>query len=214
LYSNATIFSFHPVKNITTGEGGLLLTNDAGIFKKARMSRSHGIDYDERDDAQSHGVDPWVYQQKTLGFNYRMSDIHAALGISQLKKLSKFIKRRNDIANYYVDQLKCLEPQIFLPRLSDKNYYSAFHLFQFHVNQDICKYSRREIYDKLLVGGVKSNVHYRPIYLHPYYNKRFSNIFLNGASQFYEGVLCLPNYYGLSDVDLMRIVQLVKTVFR
>jgi len=211
--SDAAVFSLHPVKNITSAEGGILVTNDPQISELATLYRSHGIVRDNDRFLTELGRDPWAYEQHYLGFNYRMSDLHAALGSSQLDKLDLFINRRNEIAKYYSHHLQNIGSKIETPCLSDERFFSAFHLFQVRVLNDGGGFNRGSFFGSLLAAGIQSNVHYIPIYLHPYYRKKNPSLYLEGALTFYEGVLCLPIYFGLEEKDLSHIVdQIIQIV--
>lgn len=201
-YSDITVFSFHPVKSITTGEGGMAVTNDQSLASKMRLASSHGITRNqEQMDRDSEGA--WYYQQVSLGFNYRMSDIHAALGISQLAKLDRFIANRKKIAGAYNDKLPALSLKI---QETSKDVQSAHHLYPVRLEDD--GYDRKLIYDKLREKGIGVQVHYIPVHLQPYYRKMG---FVPGdfpvAESFYKKCLSLPCYPSLSDSDQAYIID-------
>lgn len=164
-WSEITIFSFHPVKIITTGEGGMAVTNDAALAARMALFRSHGI---TRDPACFVGepAGPWYYEQQQLGFNYRMTDIQAALGSSQLKRLDEYISRRNELARRYNVALRALP--LTLPFVEEANT-SAFHLYVVRVKRSETTRSHREIVDALRQRGILVNLHYMPVHLQPYY---------------------------------------------
>ncbi len=168
-YSDMTIFSFHPVKSITTGEGGAVLTNRKDFYKKLLMLRNHGISKDKahfmRRDLRSNGS--WYYEMQCLGFNYRITDMQCALGISQLRKLDKFLKIRREIAEFYNEQFSTIE-DIILP--SERGYVkSARHIYYIMLKEAA---RRRNVFDRLIKSGIGVQVHYIPVYLHPYYREK------------------------------------------
>ncbi|WP_457642748.1 UDP-4-amino-4,6-dideoxy-N-acetyl-beta-L-altrosamine transaminase [Persephonella sp.] len=209
-YSDATVFSFHPVKHITTGEGGAVLTNDDKIYEKLVMFRNHGITKSlKKFEFLSDGE--WYYEMQYLGYNYRMTDFQAALGISQLSKLEKFIKRRREIANRYAELFKDND---FFDLPVEKDYaFHSYHLYpvklkDFYVNK------KKEIFRKLREEGIGVQVHYIPIYRHPYYRKiGYENISCPIAEKYYEREISLPIYYSLSDDELLFVVEKINKVF-
>ena len=208
-YSDLCVFSFHPVKIITTGEGGCLLSNNYSIISKANELRSHGIlkeklTYKNKNNTKK----PWYYQQNSLGFNYRMTDIQAALGISQLKRIKSFIRKRNLIAAHYEKNLLGLP--IKFQKLIDKSV-SARHLFIIRVPKKV----HLRLFNYLKNNNVNVNLHYIPIYLHPYYKKFNFNrkLFLN-SQEYYNSAISLPNYYDLSLVHQNKIIKIIKNFFQ
>jgi dTDP-4-amino-4,6-dideoxygalactose transaminase len=190
-YSDVTVFSFHPVKIITTGEGGMALTNNHALAKRIERLRSHGItrNLDEMTQASD---EPWYYQQVELGFNYRMTDIQAALGLSQLKRLDEFIGKRHAIAKYYDESFSDLA---IIKPWQHKDSHSAFHLYVIRLKLEQINKSRREVFDTLRACGIGVNVHYIPVYQQPYYsNMGFSKEFYPGAEQYYLEAISLPIY--------------------
>ncbi len=172
-WSHITVFSFHPVKIITTGEGGMALTNDAYLADRMSMLRSHGVTRDparfRRDDdtlSSSEGPDPWHYEQQMLGYNYRITDIQAALGLSQLTRLTDYVDRRNMLARRYHEELRGLPLQF--PIVQPENR-SAFHLYVIRVKHAGSGFKRRDVFDQLRQRGIGVNVHYTPVHLQPYY---------------------------------------------
>lgn len=164
-WSDITVFSFHPVKIITTGEGGMAMTNDAKLAERMSMLRSHGITR-ERDILQSQDPAPWHYEQQDLGFNYRMTDIQAALGLSQLPRLDTYIERRNILAQRYDQALVGLPLQ--LPCIVPGNR-SAFHLYAVRLKTNTLSKTHRQIFELLREAGIGVNLHYTPVHLQPYY---------------------------------------------
>jgi UDP-4-amino-4,6-dideoxy-N-acetyl-beta-L-altrosamine transaminase len=163
-YSDITIFSFHPVKIITTGEGGMAVTNDANLAKDMRFFRSHGISNFEIDMQPRPETEIWNYQQVKLGFNYRLTDIQAALGISQLKRLDEFVSKRHEIANIYNKELN--DFPIKIP-WQHPDTYSSYHLYPILINYEEAGISQRNAYDAMQSAGINVNLHYIPVYRHP-----------------------------------------------
>lgn len=164
-YSDITVFSFHPVKIVTTAEGGMALTNDAQLAQRMRLNRAHGITRDPEDMA-GEPQGPWYYEQLALGFNYRMTELQAALGVSQMRRLDDYVARRNAIARRYDDllaDLPLLRPWV------DPDAYSAFHLYVVRLQTECIGRSRREVFEFLRARGIGVNVHYIPVHTQPYY---------------------------------------------
>jgi UDP-4-amino-4,6-dideoxy-N-acetyl-beta-L-altrosamine transaminase len=205
-YSDMTVLSFHPVKIITTGEGGMVLTNRTDLYEKLLVLRSHGITRDEALMTEaSHG--PWYYQQIDLGYNYRMTDIQAALGISQLTRIDEFVKRRHAIAGKY--DAAFLDTPLITP-WQHQDSYSACHLYVIRIPTRIGK-SRREVFEALRAAGIGVNVHYIPVHLQPYYRKLgFSAGDFPEAERYYQEAISLPMYYGLSDEEQNYVIEKVK----
>ncbi|MND40865.1 UDP-4-amino-4,6-dideoxy-N-acetyl-beta-L-altrosamine transaminase [compost metagenome] len=187
-YSDITVFSFHPVKIITTGEGGMAMTNDPALAKTMRMLRSHGITR-EPEDFINEPDGPWYYEQQMLGFNYRMTDIQAALGLSQMSNLDAWIAKRSEIARRYFETLA---PEL-LPRYFSPERRSAFHLYVHHVAPE----HRQALFQRLRENGVGANVHYMPIYKQTWYQK-WGLMPQSIADQFYAGAITLPLFPGLT----------------
>lgn len=195
-YSDMCVFSFHPVKIITTGEGGAVTSNDKNIIEKLAELRSHGI---TRDLKKMKGVDgPWYYQQQKLGFNYRMTEIQAALGLSQITRLDKFVERRRELAVRYEAKLKSSE---FLCPVSDsEKFRSSWHLYVIQVPSDANPLARRHLFEKLRSDGVGVNVHYIPIPRQPYYkNLGFNPSNYPVAEAYYKGAISIPLYFDMTD---------------
>lgn len=208
-YADMVIFSFHPVKIITTGEGGMVVTNHEEFAKKLRLLRSHGITRESKQmESESEGA--WYYQQIGLGFNYRMTDLQAALGSSQLKRIDSFIARRQEIAKRYMDELA--ELPIILPSQNPEAY-SAWHLFVIKVN-DKCGKTRKEVFDYLRQNGIGVNVHYIPVHTQPYYQKMgFKQGDFLKAEQFYQQAISLPMYASLSQDEQTYVIETLKGCF-
>jgi UDP-4-amino-4,6-dideoxy-N-acetyl-beta-L-altrosamine transaminase len=205
-YSDMTVFSFHPVKNITTGEGGAVLTNNRELYEKLQMFRSHGITKDPKLLKQNPG--PWYYEMQRLGFNYRLSDIHAALGISQLRKIEKFKKLRRQIIAKYNQSFKNLD-FITVP-FEQEGLESMFHLYTVKVDFKKIGKTRKQVMEELKSQGIGSQVLYIPVYLQPYYkNLGFKKGLCKKAESFYEVALSLPLYPSLSPRDQDRVIKAV-----
>ena len=208
MHSDITVFSFHPVKPMTTGEGGAALTNDPEIYHRLKQFRTHGITK-ERFINEPHGE--WYYEMQFLGNNYRMTDIHAALGASQLKKLDRFTERRREIASRYDEAFRG-NPYFDIP--ARRSYArSSHHLYPIRL-RDGYKENKRVIFSRLKEKGLGVQVHYIPVYLQPYYQHIGSKQGLCPlAEDFYEREISIPLYYDMSDADAARVVQRVLSAF-
>jgi perosamine synthetase len=209
--SDMAIFSFHPVKHITTGEGGMITTNDPGYYQKLLQFRSHGITRD-KSLLESYDGD-WYYEQQELGFNYRMTDFQAALGLSQLKKVDTFIQRRVEIARQYNQAFKEM-PELVTP-YQDKNLSSSWHLYIIQLNPQFIKLGRKEVFDALKAVNIGVNVHYIPVYYHPYYRRLgYQKGICPVAESYYENAITLPLFPAMTDKDVRYVVETVKEVIR
>lgn len=209
-YSSMTVFSFHPVKNITTGEGGMVLTNCSQVYDRLVRLRSHGI---TRNPAMmvSTSCDPWYYEQIELGFNYRMTDFQAALGISQMNRLDEFIARRQHLAKRYDEGLQGLP--IVLP-WQNQDDYSAQHLYVIRIRNNSFGLSRRDVFDRLRQSGINVNVHYIPVHTQPYYRQKgFQFGDFPQAEHYYSEALTLPLYTSLSENDQDYVIREVRNLF-
>jgi UDP-4-amino-4,6-dideoxy-N-acetyl-beta-L-altrosamine transaminase len=205
-YSDITVFSFHPVKIITTGEGGMALTNDPGLGAIMERLRSHGV---TRDPAEMTEVPdgPWFYQQIDLGFNYRMTEMQAALGISQMTRLDSFVAERQALADEY-DRI--LAPDIATAPMRHKDAYSSFHLYVVQLNLPALGATQKEIFERLRSHGIMANLHYIPVYRHPYYRSAgHADTKLARAENYYARAITLPLFPGL---DVEHQHQVVKTM--
>lgn len=205
-YSNICVFSFHPVKIITTGEGGMCVTNDTELATRMNRFRSHGI-VRHPSEMTKLPDGPWYYQQITLGYNYRMTDIHAALGLSQMKKIDQFIQARHLISDKYNQEL-CKENWIELP-WQHPDTYSALHLFIIRVKRDIKGITHLQLFERLRNAGILVNLHYIPVYKHPYYEKLgiYRDIDFPNAESYYQQAISIPMYSSLSESDLNYVVK-------
>ncbi|MBM7866724.1 UDP-4-amino-4,6-dideoxy-N-acetyl-beta-L-altrosamine transaminase [Heliobacterium gestii] len=203
--SAMTTLSFHPVKHIATGEGGMVVTDDEELYRKLVLFRSHGITRDRAFMEADEGA--WYYEMHALGYNYRMTDIQAVLGESQLKKLDRFLDRRREIADRYDRELACLNEAIALPGRR-RGRESAWHLYVIRV---VAGEARRKAFvDYLRERGILVNVHYRPVYLHPYYrNLGYGPGLCPAAERFYSQAVSLPMYAGLTESQQARVIEAV-----
>jgi len=204
-YSDITVFSFHPVKIITAGEGGMALTNEAQLAKRMRLLRSHGItsDLDDMDARPSDEI--WNYQQIALGFNYRMTDIHAALGLSQMQRLDDFVAKRHEIAKRY-DQLLAGMP-VVTPRQHTDGY-SSFHLYVIRLMRDEISLTQREVFVALRSAGILANLHYIPVYRQPYYERMgFVKGYCPEAERYFTEAVSIPLYPALTVAEQERVVS-------
>lgn len=211
-YSDMTTFSFHPVKTITTGEGGAITTNDKNLYQKLLLLRSHGITKNPEDFNQNPG--PWYYEMQNLGFNYRMTDIQAALGISQLKKLNKFAKFRQKIVKKYNQEFSKLL-NIKIPYEKDKNH-TAWHLYVLLIDFQKLGKSRKQVMEELGRKNIGTQVHYIPVHFQPYFKKNYG--YKKGdfpvAEKYYENCLSLPLYPKLTNKEINYITKEVKNVVK
>ena len=203
-YSDLTVFSFHPVKIITTGEGGMVLTNDSDLANRLVRLRSHGI---SRDPAEmTHAPDgPWYYQQLDLGFNYRMTDIQAALGLSQMLRLDGFVAKRHALASYYNE---LLANEAVTTPWQHADSYSGLHLYIIRLQLHEIGATRREVFERLQFNGIRVNLHYIPIYRQPYYARMGFNLHdYPEAERYYAEAISLPMYTELTDVQQREVVK-------
>jgi len=202
-YSDITVFSFHPVKIITTAEGGLATTNDRGLFESMQLFRTHGVTRDPKlMTKETEGA--WYYQQVDLGFNYRMTELQAALGISQMRRLDEFVNKRNILKNRY-DQLLSELP-VIRPHQSN-NITSALHLYPIQIDTNKTKVSRHKVFDSLKKGGIGVNVHYIPIHTQPYYQEMgFAYGDFPIAETYYSNAISLPLFSQMSSEEQNKVV--------
>jgi UDP-4-amino-4,6-dideoxy-N-acetyl-beta-L-altrosamine transaminase len=210
-YSDITVFSFHPVKIITTGEGGMALTNNPELADRMRRYRSHGITSDASKMAPRPTNEIWNYQQVTLGFNYRMSDIQAALGLSQLGRLDEFVTKRQQIAELYNNDLISLA--LKTPwQLPDS--YSSYHLYPICINLEEIEKTQRQIYDELQIAGINVNLHYIPVHRQPYYESMgFTKDYCTEAERYHREVLSIPMYPSMTVFDQNKVISALFEVF-
>ena len=206
-FSDITVFSFHPVKIITTCEGGVCTTNDSKIFNKIYRLRSHGIVRNPSEmKNKSHGS--WYYEQIDLGFNFRLNDLQSALGINQLKRLDSFVEERHSIVKKY-NNLFIKNENIITPT-SNKHQYSSYHLYIIRVKKQ-AGIDRKVIFEKLRNEGIFVNVHYIPIYRQPYYSEKFDFKMFPSAEKYYSEAISIPIYPGLDDKEINRVYEIITT---
>ncbi len=207
--SDMTMFSFHPVKHITTGEGGIITTNIKDYYEKLIQFRSHGITRETTKLNEYHGS--WYYEMQFLGFNYRMTDIQASLGISQLKKLEPFIQKRKQYVQMYNKAFEN-KKEVKIPILPN-GIDSSWHLYIIRLDLENLGTSRREIFDALQKENIGVNVHYLPVYLHPYYQKLgYKKGLCPNAEKLYEEIISLPLFPAMSKTDVNDVIEGVNKV--
>ena len=206
-HADMAIFSFHPVKHITTGEGGMVVTNNEDYCDKLRSFRTHGIIKEKGKMSEYHGE--WYYEMQNLGYNYRITDFQCALGLSQLNRLDEFIDRRREIVNIYNESFKDILGLI-IPEEAE-NVKSSFHLYILQIEARIVKKTKRQIFHFLREQGIIVNVHYIPVHYQPYYKKRFGD--KKGqyphAEKYYERALTLPLYPTLNNNEIEYVIKKV-----
>ena len=221
-YSDMTVFSFHPVKTITTGEGGAVTTNDESLYRTLKLLRSHGIEkspefFMDNDSAtEDGGVAPWYYEQQYLGYNYRLSDISAALGISQLEKLDMFISRRREIAIRYDDAFREL-PNVTIPQSEiAMRGRSGHHLYVLLIDFAAMSTTRTEFMNLLRENAIGSQVHYIPVYRQPYYRDfaGYESDNFPTTEKCYQECLSFPLYPAMTDDDVLRVIDVVRDAIK
>ena len=205
--SDMTTFSFHPVKHITTGEGGMIMTNDKELYKRLSLFRTHGITRNQ--DFMTENQGDWYYEQLELGYNYRISDIQCALGISQMQRLPEFLRRRREIAEAY-NEAFCDTEGILIPEQA-KGTLNSWHLYVIQVIGG----DRKEIFDRLRREGIGVNVHYIPVYKHPYYQRNgYGQVCCKNAEKVYGRMISLPIYPDLTEGEQEYVIEKVKEAVR
>ncbi len=217
-YGDITVFSFHPVKIITTGEGGMALTNDPKVADRLSYLRTHGIvrptqrpaELADRHRSNEERDGPWIYEQIELGLNYRMTDIQAALGTSQLGRLDSFVVRRAELAARYDDLLARLPLTCPWQHPATK---SAWHLYVIRLRRNEIKFSRRQVFDALRAAGIGVNVHYIPVHTQPYYRRLgFEQGMFPEAESYYEGAITLPLFSKMTGAEQDTVVAALENV--
>jgi perosamine synthetase len=206
--ADMTVFSFHPVKHITTGEGGMVLTNSRDFYEQLKLFRQHGI---VRDTSAGQ---PWYYEIPNPGYNFRLTDFQCALGISQLTKLDRFIARRREMAARY-NQAFAEMKEIISP--AEEEYVkAAYHIYGIQLQAEKLKASRQEVFEALREENIGVNVHYLPVHLHPYYQREFGH--KRGdyprAEAYYDRAITLPLFPGMSDEDMADVIKAVDKVIK
>jgi len=206
--ADMTVFSFHPVKHLTTGEGGMVATNNARLAETLRRFRNHGVSSEARERQESG---QWFYEMVLLGFNYRLTDIACALGLSQLDKLAANLARRREIAAQYAEAFRDL-PAIVVPAVRD-GVNPAWHLYPVRLKLEALAVGRGEIFRALRAENIGVNVHYIPVHQHPYYRERFTlKESYPVAEDAYERLISLPMFHGMTDADVGDVVRAVSKV--
>lgn len=211
-HSDMTVFSFHPVKTITTGEGGMVTTNDEDLYARLLLSRNHGMTREEQAfentdlafDARG-GANPWYYEMHDIGFNYRLTDLQCALGLRQLDKLDGFVTRRRALAEKYDAALVSMAPVVKPPkRVADQD--PAWHLYAPRIDFTAAGVDRATVMGRLRESGIGSQVHYIPIHLQPFYRRRYGEFQMPGAMNYYRRTLSLPLFPAMEEADVDRVV--------
>jgi dTDP-4-amino-4,6-dideoxygalactose transaminase len=222
-----TVFSFHPVKHITTGEGGMVTTNDEELYQRLLLYRNHGVSRDPDKFTASGSpfsvgqwpttngnreANGWYYEMQALGWNYRITDIQSALGLSQLTKMETFVQRRRFIAEQYSDSLGKLSG--FRPQVEAEGYKSSYHLYVICLDTRTTL-ERNEVINELKRMGVGTQVHYIPVYRHPFYKRlEFTDFRCQNAEIYFRHCLSIPMYPAMSDEDISRVVNALEVVQR
>ena len=208
--ADMTTFSFHPVKTITGGEGGAITTNSKELYEKLILFRAHGITRDlSKMENECHG--PWYYEQIDLGYNYRITDIQAALIISQLDKLDLFVKRRKEIVDKYNEAFSDMEEVIVQKEIIESD--TARHLYIVQLDLERLNANRLDIFEALKAENVCCNVHYIPVYYFPYYEKMgYKKGICPKAEKLYNNMFSIPLYYGMSDEDVKSVIEAIRKV--
>ena len=204
--ADMTVFSFHPVKHITTGEGGMIVTDNEKLAVRLRLFRNHGIatDFKQRDEQNT-----WYYEMLELGYNYRITDFQCALGLSQLKKLPSLLENRRQIAFRYDNAFASVSG--IQPLAVKKYVLHAYHLYVIKLNLKALDFSRNDFFQKLRNKGIGANVHYIPVHLHPYYRKYFDTHqnLCPVAEKAYDQILSIPVYPGMTDKDIKKVINVI-----
>jgi len=216
-YSDLTVFSLHPIKTITAGEGGIITTNDESLYHKLLLLRNHGIErnpdnyINAETKSRSSDTQPWYYEQQMLGFNYRLSDLHAALGLSQLARIDDFVEFRRQVAQRYDEEFSDLKNITVAQNSDDARNRSALHLYVVKIDLPKLGITRSEVMQKLHRCGIGTQVHYIPVYRHPLYRTKFGNQEDSYPimEAYYSGCLSLPMHTALSESDIKTVIKAV-----
>jgi len=215
-HCDLTTFSFHPVKTVAMGEGGAVTANDPALIARLKQARNHGITREAnafaRSDAafdETGAVNPWYYELEMPGFNFRISDVNCALGLSQLAKLDRFVARRRTLAAIYDELLRPLSPLV-KPLKRDPRSLTAWHLYAVRIDFQELKLSRASLMRALAAEGIGTQVHYIPVHRQPYYAARYGVQELSGADAYYAATLSLPLFPGMRDADAERVAAAVR----
>ncbi len=208
--ADMTCFSFHPVKTITSGEGGAITTNDDELHRKLALAHTHWMVHDEADMEEVH-EGPWYYEQTGLGYNYRMTDFQAALLLNQLGKLEKFKKRRQEIVKRYDEAFKDVPGIILQKEIPESD--TCRHLYIIRLDLDKLKCTRREFFDAMSAEGVQPQIHYVPVYWFPYYQRLgYKKGLCTCAEEVYKGIMSIPLYPRMTDQDVDDVICAVKKI--
>ena len=206
-YSDISVFSFHPVKIITSGEGGAALTNNKDLANSMKLLSTHGITRDAS-QMEEEADGPWYYEQILLGSNYRMTELQAALGLNQLGRIDHFVKRRHKIARKYDENLSSLP--LCLPTQSAKTF-SSYHLYIIRLKLDEITKSHKQVFKDLISAGLGVNLHYIPVYHHPFYQKQgFTKGYCPQAEKYYQEAISIPMFYGLNEELQDQVIKILK----
>jgi len=207
--ADMVMFSFHPVKPVTTGEGGVITTNNEDFYNKMLLFRTHGITRKDSFLIENHG--PWYYEQQILGYHYRLTDVQCALGKSQMQKIDKFIQRRREIANIYKKYLKDLK-EITIP-FEESYSNSGWHIYIVKIVPDLLIVERKVIFEALLAENIIVNVHYLPVYMHPYYRDLgYKKGLCPESEALYDNMFTLPIFPAMTDNDVIDVINALKKV--
>lgn len=210
-HSDMAAFSFHPVKPITTGEGGAITTNNERFYNRLLALRSHGV-YRDKTTAQKG---PWYYDMRELGFNYRITAFQCALGISQLKRIDRFLQKRRRIAKRYNKAFEDIQEAVILPSVSSEDRGPAWHLYILRLRLDRLKADRKKIFMELLKKNIRPQIHYIPLYWHSFYKGiGYGREHLINAERYYSECISLPIYYGLTYSQQDYVIKCVKTIIK
>ena len=209
-WSDLCVFSFHPVKIITTGEGGCVTTNTKKFYDKMMLVKNNGITKNSK-NFNNYNLGPWYYEQQTMGYNFRMNDIMAALGISQLKRINLMLQKRNKIATIYKKELKNLPIEF---QEIDKNFYSSYHLFIIKLTKNN-KNIHRKLFIFLRKNKIFVNLHYLPVHLHPFYRKMgFKKGNFPASENYSESAISIPIFPDLKLQNQKKVISLLKKFFK
>ena len=209
--ADITTFSFHPVKTITAGEGGAVLTNDDELYNKIVLAHTHGITHDESLMEEAPHEGPWYYEEISLGYNYRITDMQSALLISQMKKLDSFKKRRQEIVNKYNEAFENVDGIIIQKEIPESD--TCRHLYIIRLDADKLNCTRRQFFDAMSAENVQCQIHYVPVYYFPYYKHLgYERGLCPNAEKIYEGIMSIPLYPKMTDDDVLDVIKAVKKV--
>jgi len=209
--ADMTTFSFHPVKTVTAGEGGAILTNDDDLYQKLVLAHTHGITHDETIMEEAPHEGPWYYEQVALGYNYRLTDFQSALLTSQLKKLDEFKKRRQEIVKAYNEAFTDVDGIFVQKEIPESDTCRHLYIIQLELDKLTC--TRREFFDAMAAENVQCQVHYVPVYWFPHYQRLgFEKGLCPNAEKMYEGIMSIPLYPRMTDEDVADVIHAVKKV--